>query len=273
MAEVGQAEPVGADGTAPSIDWFWVGASVVSAALLLAIFLAIVDPGLARPRVSGALFVATLVFTGMLIGYRSPGATTWEPGVGGLALVAFALAAVTLYSRALPPAEALVLAPLTAPLFAIAGSWTGEMLQGTYRDDSPGLQWLWVLVAIVVGFSAGLYAVFLAEAIFGINYLAVLAAFAASFMLTGAIVGYFSPGKTILEPAVATGGLIAFDVVFTLLYFRAWFPIGAVLLALVAGIVLSVTGAWMGEAAQDIRVRTRSASGATPVAAGARKQL
>jgi hypothetical protein len=270
MGDPAEEEPTASESGVESIDWSWVTASVVAGGLLLAVFLTIVDPGIERARVSGAIFVATLVLTGALIGYKSPGATTWEPGLGGIALVLLAFAAITLHTGALPPLAALVLAPLTAPLFAIAGSWTGEMLQGTYRDDALGLQWLWVFVAIVVGFAGGLYAVFLTQAIVGINYLAILASFAASFLLTGFIVGYFSPGRTILEPAVATAGLIAVDVAFGLLYFRAWFPVGAVMMALVGGVVLSVTGAWMGEAAQDIRTRTRPSNGEASVVVRAR---
>ncbi len=257
------------DGSGAPLDWFWVSASVVCGALLLALFLAIVDPGIDRLRVSGGVFAATLVLTGVLIGYRSPGLTTWEPGVGGLALVLLSAVVLALYTGQLPSLAAVAITFPLAPLFAIAGAWTGEMLQGTYRDDAVGLQWLWVLVAIVVGFAAGLYSVFLAEALLGVNYLGILAFFGASFLLTGFVVGFFSPGRTILEPAVAIGGLILLDVVFSLLYFRAWFPVGAVLLALLAGIVLSVTGAWMGEAAQDIRIRTRHARQVAAAATGA----
>lgn len=245
------------EGAVAPLNLSWVSASVLCGALLLGLFLAIVDPEIVRPRVSGCVFAATLVFTGVLVGYRSPGRTTWEPGLGGVVLVVLAAVALALYTGRFPSLAALVIMSLFAPLLAIAGAWTGEMLQGTYRDSALGLQWLWVLVAIVVGFAAGLYSVFLAEALLGVNYLGILACFGASFLLTGFVVGFFSPGRTILEPAVATGGLILLDVVFSLLYFRAWFPIGAVLLALLAGIVISVTGAWMGEAAQDIRVRTR----------------
>ncbi len=60
---------------------------------------------------------------------------------------------------------------------------------------------------------------------------------------------------------------------FGLLYFRAWFPVGAVLMALVAGVVLSVTGAWMGEAAQDIRTRPRPSNGEVFVVFGTRLRI
>ncbi len=152
-----------------------------------------------------------------------------------------------------PPLGPVTFALVLGPLFAVAGAWAGEMLQGSYRDSSPGVQWLWVLVAIVVGFMSGVYAIFIAEALLGINYLGLLASFGASFMLTGFVVGYFSPGTTILEPAIATAGIVVLDGILSLIHFHALFPVGALMLAIVAGVVLSVTGAWLGEAAQDLR--------------------
>lgn len=247
--------------TSDTFRWVWVALSVLAGAMLVVLFLAVVDPGLDQPKISAAIVAATLILMGMLVGYRSPGFTVWEPGVGGFVLIA--ISALALLGSGTPTPSALVIlgALAVGPVLAVAGAWAGEMLQGTYEDDLVGVQWLWVVVGVVVGFMTGVYSLYLASALFDAGFLGLLGSFGASFMVTGFIVGFFSPGTTIVEPAIATVALIVMDSALALVQFHALFPLGAVMLALLLGVVLSVTGAWIGEAAQDIKTGQQAKTG------------
>lgn len=112
------------------------------------------------------------------------------------------------------------------------------------------LEWKWVIVGVIVG-----------VAIAGASFLVVIPTFhstpiqalvlLAGFVVTGAIVGYASPGVTIKEASVA-GGMVAL-IMIVLLY-----ATGAALgqdmlrnlLLLALGFGLSWIGAWVGEKLQ-----------------------
>jgi hypothetical protein len=233
--------------------WVWVLGSTLIGAILLLAFLAVVDPALVRPRVSLTVFAATLIMTGIIAGYRSAGRTVWEPGIGGLILVALVSAALAIVAPSALPPGSVIGALVLGPLLAVGGAWAGEVLQGTYLDSSPRIQWLWIMVAIVVGFMAGVYCIYVAEALVGSDPIAITGAFVASFFVTGVVVGYFSPGRTIIEPGIAAAGIVTVDIVFCVLHFRAMFPWAVVLIAAIAGGVVAMAGAWLGEAAQRLR--------------------
>jgi hypothetical protein len=222
-------------------------------AVLVLAFVAVVDPALVRMRVSGAVFSATLILTGMLSGYRSAERTVWEPGIGGLILVVLASAGMAIAAPSALPLRSVLVGLGVGPLLAIAGAWAGEMLQGTFVDRSPRIQWLWILVAVVMGFMTGLYCIYFAEALVGLDPIVIIGAFAASFFVTGAAVGYFSPGRTIIEPTLAAAGIVAADVVFFFLQFRVVFPWAVVLVITVAGGLVAMAGAWVGEAGQRLQ--------------------
>lgn len=117
-------------------------------------------------------------------------------------------------------------------------------------NQSPGLQWKWVIVGVAVG--VGIAAT---------SFLIVLPTFhaipvqamvlLAGFIATGAIVGYASPGVTIREASVA-GGLVALLTIIIL--YLSGVALGQDmlrnLLLVALGFGLSWIGAWVGEKLQ-----------------------
>lgn len=123
------------------------------------------------------------------------------------------------------------------------------MADETAKTSAP-TQWKWVIIGVVAGL-----------VIIGGSYFIVAPTFHSSaiqalvvligFVVTGAVVGYFSPGVTIKE-AFFAGLILMF--IFALLF--SFTPLGAeqstqmiVLLLLFSGI-LAQAGAWMGEKLQ-----------------------
>ncbi len=122
-------------------------------------------------------------------------------------------------------------------------------MEGSTKVRQP-LQWKWVLVGVVVG-----------VLIAGTSFLIVMPTFhsipiqslvlLSGFVVTGAIVGYASPGVTIREASVA-GAMVA--LVTVVLLYTTGEALGQDLLRnvllLVFGFGLSWVGAWVGEKLQ-----------------------
>jgi len=112
------------------------------------------------------------------------------------------------------------------------------------------LQWKWVIVGVVVGVAIAGASFFIVVPTFHsipIQALVLLA----GFVVTGAIVGYASPGVTIKEASVA-GGLVALLMI--ILLYASGQALGQDmirnLLLLALGFGLSWIGAWVGEKLQ-----------------------
>jgi hypothetical protein len=126
------------------------------------------------------------------------------------------------------------------------------MLQGTLEEahiDRP-LDWPWVFVSIVIGFTLGTYALFLVGAVSPGSPGQDLTIMAAAFLVTGVVVGFFSPGRTMIEPAIAAAGLMVAHGGFMLVYFEAPPALSALLTMFAVGILLALGGGWLGEAMQ-----------------------
>lgn len=246
------------------LSWFWVLLGILLGAPLIASLTAVVADEPPRPDV--ALLVGTLTFAlvGILVGYHSPGRTIREPGVSGVVLaIAGALTFGTLLDARLSPTwYAIVLCG--GPVLAVVGGWAGEMLQGTLeREGRPeGIEWGWIGVGTLLGVMLSCYSVFVLNAIFEPAPLYVLLAFVDSLFLTALFVGYFSPGVTILEPALAAMLVIAVDFLLGTLGFHAPFPLAAVLIAAVGAFFVALLGGYLGEVAHNLR--WRSAWGEAP---------
>ena len=79
---------------------------------------------------------------------------------------------------------------------------------------------------------------------------------AGAFLLTGLIIGYFSPGRTMVEPAIAAAGMILAHGGFVALYFDPAPAAGSLMLAFAGGTLLALLGGWVGESLQTA-VRSR----------------
>lgn len=235
--------------------WVWVVGGVVLGVLLISVFLWLVDPGFAKPGVDGLVVSLSVMLVGILVGYKSEGETIREAAVAGLVLLLLtgAVAAGLLGMRV--PVIVWLVSPFYAATIALVGGYVGEMLQGTLEEAhiDKAVDWPWVFVAVVIGFALSTYAIFLTRALMPPSPAQDLMVFAASFFVTGLIVGYFSPGMTMVEPAIAAGGMIVLHAGFIVLWFEAAPPLEALLTAFVVGTLLALFGGWLGETLQRVR--------------------
>lgn len=246
------APPRADDPTAPPmpgpLQWKWIVLGVGLGILLVSPFLSIVSqPDRAR---TGALVVLlAAVLAGVLVGYRSKGETIRETAIEGFLLVALV---GLVYTQVLGMSVSLsrgVMGLLVVPGSAMLGGWAGELLQGTLEEahEDRLVDWPWVLVSVVLGFSLSAYAVLVGRELLGLGAVQSLWVFAGSFLITGWIVGYFSPGNTVIEPAIAGAMMVFLDSSFIFLWFEG-LPITRILLVgFGAGIVLALVGSGIGE--------------------------
>lgn len=239
------------------LHWGWMLVGVILGAVLITTFVALVWNELPKPNVSILVGALTFILTGVFVAYFSPGETILEPALSGIVLAA--LSGITLAF-----VVGLELTPLTIALglpagfiLALIGGWVGELMQGTLQSSKPtaGIQWPWIAVGIVLGAILNAYFVFGGRALVGLSPLGVLFAFAASFIVAGLFVGVFSPGVTLLEPALAGLGLVALDVLITSAGLGAPFPMAAIAVAFAGAFFLSLAGGWFGELIQQRWVR------------------
>jgi len=239
------------------LHWAWVGAGVILGAVLVSLFIYLVDPGLERPAVSALMASLAFILTGILVGYRSRGETIREAAVVGLILMLLISVVGTVVFGIRAPALVWLLSPFYAAMMALVGGYAGEMLQGTMAEahEDKAIDWPWVFVSVVIGFSLSTYLVLIGRATIDLTPSQSLVVFALSFMLTGWFVGYFSPGVTMIEPAIAAGGLVALHAGFIVLWFEVGPPLQTLLVAFTGGVLAALAGGWLGERMQRTRQR------------------
>lgn len=248
-----------------ALRWRWIAAGIAMGAVLIGLFIFLIDPQIARLDVFGYVLALALLLSGALVGRLSPGETIRETAiVGGVLVVATGLVA-TLLLGVRVPIFAWLVAPLYAAPLTMMGGWVGEMLQGTLdssrRDEK--LDWPWVMVSVVIGLALSTFSVLVASARFHVDPGQSLWIFAASFLVTGVMVGYFSPGRTLVEPAVAAGLMAVVNAGFIVAWFDDLPGQQVILVGFGGGIVLAIVGGWLGEKLQDV-VTGREALGLSP---------
>ena len=231
--------------------WRWVIAGVALGVVLLGTFVPLADPGLARPDVSALVATLTLILVGIVIAYRSPGETVREVAVTAFLLLAIAQTVLALaWDRALP-GEVLLMAAFYAPCMAMGGALVGEVLQGTLEEGrDEGARWPWILVGVVIGFLLNVYVLFVLDAVVPLEPPLLLLTLGVSFCVAGWIVGFRSPGYTVVEPGIAAliiaalmGALVALGILEVPA--PRWMLVGVAV-----GVVTAVAGGWLGELAQ-----------------------
>jgi len=237
--------------------WAWVAAGVAIGVVLLGSLVPIVQSDTPRPDVALLVGSLTFVLMGVLVGYNSPGETIREAAIAGIFLVVLSFLAIGIGFE-LPLTGSMAGAGLIVGLSLSAlGGWVGEVLQGTLvHEGTPGpLEWPWILVGAVLGIMLSVYTVFVLQTVFDLSPVGVLAGFLASFFVTAFFVGYFSPGFTILEPALAALLVIAADMILVVAGFSSPFPLGTVAVAAAVAVVIAFAGGYAGELTHAARMR------------------
>jgi hypothetical protein len=226
---------------------------IVLGSLLIATFVGVVWNEQPRPAVALLVGALTFVLAGILVGFNSPGRTVAEPGIAG-AVIGVAAATILAIQGTFPVGPGtFVLWFLAGAALAALGGWVGELMQGTIAGGRARgrIQWPWVIVGVVLGLVFNIYFVFVGRALFDLGSLGVLGSFSLSFIITGFFVGFFSPGVTLAEPAVAGLLLVAIDSGVTTFAFGAPMPLMTVAIGLVGAFMLALLGGWLGERVQE----------------------
>lgn len=246
--------------------WGWMAIGIVVGSLLIATFVGVVWQEQPRPAVALLIGGLTFVLAGIFVGFNSPGRTVVEPAVAG-GIIAIAAASILSTIGVYPVgAPTVVLWLVTGTLLAGVGGWVGELMQGTIGAETihHKISWPWIVVGVVLGFVFNSYFVFVGRALFNLNSMGIMASFGLSFLLTGFFVGFFSPGVTLAEPAIAGVLLVVINVAVSSLGFHAPFPLGAIVLGFVAAFALALAGGWLGELVQEDTRRHRAEAAAPP---------
>lgn len=215
-----------------------------------------------RPAVAGFIVLLSVVLAGILVGFHSRGETIRETAVAAFGLVVLtALFSATILDMTIPTFVVL-LSIFLVPGLAMLGGWTGELLQGTLEEayEDRVVDWPWVFVSVVLGFTLSGYAVLIGREAFGVTLDGSLWLFAGSFLITGWVVGFFSPGNTVVEPAIAALLMLVIDAGFVILWFDGLPAARILTIAFGVGVALALAGGWLGELTQRLVGRHRPAS-------------
>lgn len=246
-----------APGFPDSVHWLWVAIGVFTGSILIGTLVPIVEATPPRPDVAVLIGALTFSLTGVFVGYLSPGKTIFEAALTGL-ILSFAVPVIAHYGWGvvMDPRTTFLGVP-AGILLATAGGWIGEIMQGTIAEEEhPGFQWSWVTVGTALGVLCSVYALFIPNALFGTSTLASVGLFLGSFFATALLVGFLSPGATILEPATAAAFAIVIDGLLALIGLHVPFPPLTIVVFAVIAFFIAIVGGYVGEVAHNLYYRT-----------------
>ncbi len=241
------------------LEWKWIITGIVAGtALCLSLYLMIAKT-FHIPLIPTFMSLLGFVVMGIIIGFKSEGYTIKEPAIGGfvtLLLVGIVLSVV--FGVSFTTTE-LVAAPILGLILGLIGGWVGEQIQITPEelikeleaDKKGGLQWGWILAGTVIAFIFNAFFVIGGFALLKFGMGGLMISLGASFLLAGLLVGYFSPGVTIMEAGIAGVLSVIMNAVF--LYTFSLLMLNEMVVVLemiVGGFVLSLIGGWFGEKLQ-----------------------
>lgn len=239
--------------------WGWIVAGVLIGTVLVTLFQRLADPSLQQVDVSGLVVILVLLLVGILVGFRSRGETIRETAVSGVLLMLLVQGYVTIVLENSVPFIVWLAGPFFGATLAMAGGWVGELLQGTLEEahEDRAVDWPWVVASVIIGFSIASYAVFVGRSQLAIGPQESMLVIGFSFLVTGWLVGFFSPGRTMVEPAIAAGLMIVLNAGFLVLWFELVPATGSILVGFSAAVALALLGGWLGELTQSARDRRR----------------
>ena len=243
-----------------TFDWKWLITGIVAGTALCLSLHLMISQTFHVPIIPTFMSLLGFVVMGIIIGYKSEGYTLKEPAIGGfvtLLIVGNILAFGFNYS--FTTMEKIV-APLLGLVLGLVGGWVGEQIQITPEelvkeleaDKKGGLQWGWILAGTVIAFIFNAFFVIGGFAMLKFGMGGIILSLGASFLFAGLLVGYFSPGVTIIEAGVAGALCVVLNAVF--LYSFSLLMVEEsvyVVEGLAAGFVLSLIGGWLGEKLQS----------------------
>lgn len=237
-----------------------VAAIVVGLALVLG-FAAIFGSRFPAPPFPFMAMLSGFILSGLIVGFLSEGETVVEPGVASIITAAISYPLVASFELkafgGLSDAQFhinMLLVMLNGVALTFVGAWAGEKLQRTYElaegDQSRFIEWGWIISAAVVGLAVSMLFVNIVFWIGGWSMGLFLVAVAVGLFFSGLVVGWRSPGVTIVEPAFAGFVTVMIEIdVFkitldpnTTQFTSPYAVVGVLALGLVAALVGGVVG-------------------------------
>jgi len=239
------------------LQWKWVILSLIAGLIIVGASYFIVAHLFQSGQVQAVVMLVGFIITGAIIGHYSPGITIKEATVGGTLVMIIMLLLLYITKQEIHFSAAINMLLLVLGIgFSWVGGWAGEKLQGdegaAAESKNQKFLWKWVIVGVIVCFALNILFVFLISRFFPVHmYRSAFIGFVISFVITGFIIGYKSPGITLKEPAVA--GLIA--VILDWVYIRYIVSLRVpglyLTVGLILGFLLTFFGAWLGEKYQQ----------------------
>jgi hypothetical protein len=250
------------------LEWGWVIAGTVVGVILATFLFYIMSETFHTYYIPTFIGLLSFVIMGIIIGYKSEGYTVREPAIGGLLAMIIIIILFHFLFDYNPPTGQMISAPIAGFLLALLGGWVGEELQGTaervkqmskaqplsggeLNQRAGRLEWAWVIAGTVIGFILNNILVFGLFVLLAYGVSGILISLGVSFVIAGYIVGYKSPGVTIIEAALA--GVVGVILNFFSLYYGFGaddIPVMYMIIGLAGGFILSLLGGWLGEVVQ-----------------------
>lgn len=245
--------------SAEGLEWKWIIIGIVAGtALCLALHLLIAQT-FHIPLIPTFMSLLGFVVMGIIIGYNSEGYTLKEPAIGGFVTLIIVANILTFgFDYEFTMTEKII-APLIGLILGLIGGWVGEQIQITPEElieeleaDKKGkMQWGWILAGTVFAIILNAFFVIGGFALLKFGVAGIVISLGASFLLAGLLVGYFSPGITIMEAGISGGLSVILNALFLysagLLMMDESLYVGE---GLALGFVLSLVGGWLGEKLQ-----------------------
>ncbi len=242
-----------------TFDWKWLITGIVAGTALCLSLHLMISQTFHIPIIPTFMSLLGFVLMGIIVGYKSEGYTIKEPAIGGfvtLLLVGNILAFGFNYNFTTLEK---FLAPVIGLILGLIGGWVGEQIQITPEellqeleaDKKGGLQWGWILAGTVIAFIFNAFFVIGGFALLKFGVGGIILSLGVSFLLAGLLVGYFSPGVTIMEAGVAGALSVVLNAIFLYSFSLMMIEESVYIIEeLAAGFVLSLIGGWIGEKLQ-----------------------
>jgi hypothetical protein len=243
-----------------NFDWKWLIIGVVAGTALCLSLHLMISQTFHIPIIPTFMSLLGFVVMGIIIGYKSEGYTIKEPAIGGfvtLFLVGIILTFGFNYNFTMLE---MFFASLLGLILGLIGGWVGEQIQVTPEelvkeleaDKKGGLQWGWILAGTVIAFIFNAFFVIGGFAMLKFGVSGIILSLGASFLFAGLLVGYFSPGITIIEAGIAGALSVVLNALFLYSFSLLLMEDSVyVVEGLAVGFVLSLVGGWVGEKLQS----------------------
>ena len=246
------------------LEWKWIVVGVIAGTFLTLLLHKVM--ALTFHTATVPMFMSLLGFAvmGIIIGFKSQGYTIIEPAVGGILTAVIVGIVLVIYGGVVFSSLETYLAPVVGFVFGLLGGWVGEELhvptdvaQHQIEEEKKGkLQWAWIAVGTVLAFILSNFFVFGGFAILKFGIPGIFVSLGFSFFIAGLLTGYFSPGITIKESAIAGVFSMILNYILLLTLFSVTFKemgqnYTVIIETLFGGFILALIGGWVGEKIQS----------------------